>query len=64
MAFRTVRSRFHIPPGYGHLWQTVVQLPILLSPIPHLVVVEPWKDWFFVNKKSLVVVNTNDVYRK
>ena len=24
MAFRTVRSRFHIPPGYGQIWQTVV----------------------------------------
>ena len=64
MAFRTVRSRFHIPPGYGQIWQTVVQLPILSSPIPQLVVVEPWKDWFFDNKKSLVAVNTNDVYHK
>ena len=52
MAFRTVRSRFHIPPGYGQIWQTVVQLPILSSPIPQLVVVEPWKDWFFDNNKG------------
>ena len=25
---------------------------------------EPWKDWFFDNNKSLVAVNTNDVYHK
>ena len=64
MALRTMRSRFHIPPIYGQIWQIVVQLAILSSPIPQLVVMEPWKDWFFENKKSLVAVNTNDVYHK
>ena len=50
--------------GYGQIWQTIVQLPILSSAIPQLVVVEPWNDWFFYNKKSLFAVNTNDVYHK
>jgi hypothetical protein len=64
MAFRTVRSRFHLPPRYSQIWQSVLQLPILLSLIPQLVVEEPWKDWPFDNKKSLFAVNTNYVYHK
>ena len=65
MAFRTVRSRFHIPPGYGQIWQTIVQLPILPSHQFHNL----WwwncgKIGFFITRKSLVAVNTNDVYHK
>jgi hypothetical protein len=64
MAFRTVRNRFHIPPGYSQIWQSILELPILSSLIPQLVVEEPWKDRLFYNKKSLFVVKTNDIYHQ
>ena len=64
MAFRTIRSIFHIPLGYGHLWRSMLALPILATPIPKLVVEDPWKDWSFNNEKSIFVVQTNDVYHK
>ena len=64
MAFRTARSRFHIPTGYGQIWQSILDLPILSMPIPQLLVEEPWNDWCFDNKKSIFAVYTNDVYHK
>jgi hypothetical protein len=41
MAFRTKRSRFHIPLGYDQIWQSILESPILSLPIPQLVVEEP-----------------------
>jgi hypothetical protein len=64
MAFRTARSRFHIPTGYGRLWQSILDLPILSMPVPQLLEEEPWNDWFFDNKKPIFAVYTNDVYHK
>jgi hypothetical protein len=45
IAVRTARSRFHIPTGYGQIWQSILDLSILSMPIPQLVVEEPWNDW-------------------
>jgi hypothetical protein len=64
MAFQIVRNRFSIHREYGQIWPLVLELPILLSSIPQLVVEEQWKNWFFYNKKLSFVVNTNDVYHK
>ena len=64
MAFRTVRNKFHIPRGYGYIWESILTLPRLVFPIPMLLVADPWKDWSFGIGQSLFVVNTNDVYHK
>ena len=63
MAFRTIRNKFHIPRGYGYIWQSLA-LPTLVFLIPELVVEDPWKDWSFGIGKSIFVVHTNDVYHK
>ena len=49
MAFRTIRNKFHIPRGYGYIWQSIfnLALPTLVFPIPELVVKDPWKHWSF-----------------
>ena len=64
MAFRTIRNKFHIPRGYGYIWQSILVLPTLVFPIPKLVVKDPWKDWSFGIGKSIFVVHTNKVYHK
>ena len=33
MTFRTMCTRFHIPPGYDYIWPTVARMPILVVPI-------------------------------
>ena len=30
MAFRTIRNKFHIPCGYGYIWQSILALPRLV----------------------------------
>ena len=64
MAFWTVRNKFHIPRGYGYIWESILALPRLVFPIPMLLVADPWKDWSFGIGQSIFVVNTNDVYHK
>ena len=56
MPIWTVGSRFHIPHGYVHIWLSILALLVLDSPIPKLMVEEPWKDLSFVH--------TNDIYYK
>ena len=64
MAFWTIKNKFHIPRGYGYIWQSILALPTLVFPIPELVVENPWKDWSFGIGKSIFVVHTNEVYHK
>ena len=64
MAFRTVRNKFHIPCGYGYIWESILALPRLVFPLPELAVEDPWKDWSFGIGHSIFAVNTNDVYHK
>ena len=64
MAFQTVRNKFHIPRGYGYIWESVLALPRLVFPLLELAIEDPWKDWSFGIGQSIFVVNTNDVYHK
>ena len=38
MAFRTVRNKFHIPRGYGYIWESILALPRLVFLLLELVV--------------------------
>jgi hypothetical protein len=57
IAFRTFRNNFYISPRYGHIWQLILRLPNLSTPIPHLVVEELWsKD--LGNEQSFLYTST------
>ena len=56
-----MRSMFHAPHEYGHIWQSILALPILAKPILELVMEELWKDWSFHNNKSIFAASTNHV---
>ena len=64
MAFRTIRNMFHIPRGYGYIWESILALSILVLPLSELAVVDPWKDWSFGIGQSIFVVHINYVYHR
>ena len=41
----------------------MLALPILATPIPKLVLEDPWKDWSFDNGNLIFAVQTNDVHK-
>ena len=64
MAFRTVRNKFHIPCGYGYIWESINWHCVEFFHLPELAVEDPWKDWSFGIGQSIFVVHTNYVYHK
>ena len=53
---------FYVSRGYNYIWQAILALPFLDSPILKLAVEEPWKDGSFSSENLIFVVQTNDVY--
>ena len=57
MAFRTIRSTFHIPKGYTFIWDKLQEILSAYEPIPDLDGRSQELDWRFVGNKRLTMIS-------